>query len=238
MTDTSEPDLIAESRKLCGQLADRLPSDFALTGDAWFISPSGNSVASKLPSKIMSVIGSLAHRARDFGELSCELFERRKIVPAIVLTRALMETTALLYLTQKKMAQALEADSIAELDEFLVKCMSGSRIDPTKPDSPNVLTVIQHLDKEAGCDRYADFYNSLCEFAHPNSLGTFYSYTQYNPDDHCLSFGENQGMTTGNDAAFSTVFALEVIVEFYDRAVRMLPQLSELSKKLYRASSN
>ncbi len=230
---SEELNLIAESRRLCAELTGRLPSDFVLTDDAWFISSSGRKVASKIPSRVMAVIGTLAHRARDFGELSCELFERNKVIPAIVLTRALMETTALLYLTQKKMSQALKTKSLDQLDDFLVKCLSGNRIDPAEPESPNVLTAIQHLDKENGCERYADFYNSLCEFAHPNSLGTFYAYTEFDPHKLKLSFGENKGLTKAEDAAFSTVFALEVIIEFYDKAVAAIPDLKDLSEKLF-----
>jgi hypothetical protein len=229
-----EPNLIAEAKNLCHKLTNRLPSSFILTNDTWFISPAGNMIGNKLPSKAMSVIGSLAYRAKDLSELSCELFERKKIVPAVVLTRALMETTALLYLTQKKIAQSLETEDITELDEFLIKCMSGNRINPSEPDSINIMTAIQHLDREAGCERYADFYNTLCEFSHPNSLGTFSAYTKFNPEDYSLSFGENKGLTRANDVAFATVFALEIIIEFYDRAVAMIPRINELSKKIYR----
>ncbi len=182
----------------------------------------------------MGIMGSLAWRAHDFGDLSHELFVRKRVVPAIVLTRALMETTALLHLVYRKINQAINNQELGELDEFLVKCMSGNRLNSTEPDSPNILTAINHLEGEDGCEAYLNFYNSLCEFVHPNSLGTFYAYSSYSSRDRLLSFGQNKGITEGNDVAFIAVFALEVFIEFFDRISSLIPKINELSILLYK----
>jgi hypothetical protein len=234
MTIREEVDFVVEMEKLCTDLAKRLPSHYVPSSENTFTNLAGISITSKIPSKIMGVIGSLAWRAHDFADLSQELFVRKRVVPAIVLTRTLMETTALLHLVYKKINQAVNAQELEELDEFIIKCMSGNRLNPTEPDSPNILTAIQHLEKEGGCERYSDFYNSLCEFVHPNSLGTFYAYSSYFDRDRLLSFGQNKGLTESNAGAFAGVFALEVFIEFFDRISALIPKVNELSILLYK----
>jgi len=157
----SEPNLIEESRRLCEALEKVLPSIHVPAPEATFVTPAGTSVTVKLSSELAAVVGSLAWRAHDFATLACGLFENRRVVPGAVIARSLMETTALVYLVQKKTRQALTERKLVALDDFLVRCMSGNRLMDGAPESPNILTAIQALDKEPGCDRYADFYASL-----------------------------------------------------------------------------
>jgi len=229
----SEPDLLREIGRLCGELAQLVPHEYAAKEADWFSDGLSGRVLSKVPFKIIGVIGGLAHRALDLGRLVQELYERHKVVPGIILTRSLMETTVLLYLTCKKMKRSIETQSTDELDGFLASCLSGNRTNEADPNSPNVLTAITHLEREEGCDRYADFYNALSEFAHPNSMGTFYAYVRFNDADLTLNFGENMGLTTANDSAFSAVFALEVFIEFYKRTLTMIPEITEMSQRNY-----
>lgn len=233
-----EPDLIEATQNLCETLIKILPKHYTAKPEDWFDAGDGTSVLGKIPFKLMGVIGGLGHRAADFSQLIVELSQKDKTIPSIVLTRSLMETTALLYLTHKKLLKCIESESIAELDNFLIRCMAGNRTNPGDPDSPNVLTAIDHIDKEQGCENYAEFYNALSEFAHPNSMGTFYAYVRFNDSKHTLDFGENMGLTNVNDAAFSAVFALEVFIEFYQRCIDMIPKLQKLSKKKYFESDS
>lgn len=187
----------------------------------------------KLPSKVTAAIGGLAWRAHDLAELAHELFGRKRVVPAIVLTRSVMECSALVYLVHKKVEQALRAGAQKELDDFIVSCLSGNRNDPNDPRSPNVLTAIGHLEKELGADGFTKFYNVLSEFAHPNALGGFYAYAEFLDSERRLVFGHNRGLTKASDAAFGLAFALEVLIDFYDRTIARLPDVSELAVRSY-----
>lgn len=229
----NEPDLIAESRRLCQELERQLPDIHVPSISASFVAPSGASVTAKLPTKVAAVVGALAWRAHDLATLACDLFEQHRVIPGAVITRSLMETSALVYLVYKKAAQATRERQIETLDDFLVRCMSGNRLGTGEPESPNVLTAIQALDKESGCDRYADFYYSLCEFAHPNSLGSFYAYSSFDDASRAVFFGNNRGMTKGGDVAFGLVFALEVLLEFLRKIREISPSIVQLQKELY-----
>jgi hypothetical protein len=228
-----EPDLIAESRRLCRDLEQRLPRIHIPHPDATSTTASGVTVTAKIPSKLAAVIGSLAWRAHDFAILACELFEGKRVIPGAVITRSLMETTALFYLVQRKTAQAVSARTLVSLDEFLVRCMSGSRLGNGDPDAPSVLTAVQALDKEPGCDGYAAFYASLCEFAHPNALGSFYAYSSFDSESRAIWFGHNCGLTNGRDVAFAVVFALEVLLEFLKKVGDMTPVVMQLARETY-----
>lgn len=228
-----EPNLIEESRRLCLALKQRLPRPHMPSPDATFLNAKGESITVKVPSKLLAVVGSLAWRAHDFGTLACDLFEHQRVVPGAVITRALMETTALVYSVWKKTNQAVAEMNLKALDDFLVRCLSGNRLGTGDPEAPSVMTAIQAVDKESGCDHYMDFYASLCEFCHPNALGSFYAYCMFDDASRMLSFGHNRGLTKGNDVAFSLVFALEVLLEFLARIDSLMPQLTESAKKLY-----
>lgn len=228
-----EPDLIAESRRLCRDLEQYLPLIHTPLSEATFTTASGNSVTAKIPSKLAAVIGSLAWRAHDFAVLASELLERKRVVPGAVIARSLMETTALFYLVHKKTAKAVSEKSLILLDDFLVRCMSGSRLGNGEPDAPNILTAIEALNNEVGCDNYADFYASLCEFAHPNALGSFYAYSSFDNESRTVWFGHNRGFTKGSDVAFAVVFALEILLEFQERMKEMMPMVVQLSKEAY-----
>ena len=122
---------------------------------------------------------------------------------------------------------------MSNLDDFLVRCMSGSRLGNGDPHSPNVLTAIQALNKGPGCEKYADFYASLCEFAHPNALGSFYAYSSFDSQSRTVLFGQNRGLTNGGDVAFAVVFALEVLLEFLKRLGEAMPMIVQLATDAY-----
>ena len=228
-----EPDFIAESRRLCRDLEQQLPRIQAPSSEATFTTVSGKLITVKIPTKLTAVTGSLAWRAHDFAVLASDLFECKRVVPGAVIARSLMETTALFYLVHKKTATAVSENNLILLDDFLVRCMSGNRLGDGEPDATNVLTAIQALDKEPGCDRYADFYASLCEFAHPNALGSFYAYSSFDSESRTVWFGHNRGLTKGRDVAFGVVFALEILLEFQKRVKEMIPRVVQLSKEAY-----
>jgi len=231
--DRDVPALIERAKELCDELARRLPTTHSPAAHQSFVAPNGRVIVAKIPTKLATVLGALAWRAKELADLSHELFKRDHLVPAIILTRALMESTALLYTVFKKTTVSIEARELATIDEYLVRCLAGSRKNANDPQSPNVLTAVQHLEKEDGCDGFLAFYETLCEFAHPNSLGTFYAYADYNELDRRVSFGPGRGLTEPNDAAFAAVFALEVLISFYDKTTALLPAVSALSAELY-----
>lgn len=232
-TDLDTTDFIIESKRLCGELEKILPLEHLPSQAAIFQNNEGELITAKIPSKLAGVVGSLSWRAHDFSSLACELFERDRVISGAVIARALMETTALIYLTHRKIKQTLSERNLSILDDYLITCMSGNRLSDSDPKSLHILTAIDKLDKEPGCDSYRRFYDSLCEFAHPNALGSFYAYTKFDNETRKIDFGLNRGLTKGDDVAFTVIFALEVLLEFVQRIDDMTPELITLSKDMY-----
>lgn len=229
----NDPDFLVESRRLCADLQERLPHLHTSSTEAAFKTPEDDFVTVKIPTKLAAVSGSLAWRAHDFATLACDLFDRKRIVPGAVIVRSLMETVALFHMVHKKSRNAVAERSLDTLDNFLIRCMSGNRLANGELDSPNVLTAIQSLEKEPGCDRYIDFYSSLCEFAHPNALGSFYAYSSFDNNSRVLWFGRNRGLTKESDLAFAIVFALEVFLEIDIGVKELMPSIVQLAKEVY-----
>src|SRR5215475_4101125 len=63
---------------------------------------------SKLPYKATSFRELLIHRVSDIADVAIELYESNRLVPAFILTRALVETTAILYWLHQKSCEFLE----------------------------------------------------------------------------------------------------------------------------------
>jgi hypothetical protein len=232
-----EPDLIAESRRLCSILERELPTFHFPADEATFQTKSGRLVTAKIPSKLEAVAESLAWRGHDFATLASDLFESDRVIPGAVIARSLMETAALMFVVLRKTQRALLNGTLLDLDTFLVRCMSGNRLGKGELDAPSVMTAIETVEKEPGCDSYATFYASLCEFAHPNALGSFYAYSQFHDLSRTTFFGINSGLTKSNDVAFTVVFALEVMIDTLRKLRETIPAVIKLAQSSYPESN-
>jgi hypothetical protein len=80
---------------------------------------------SKLPFKALSLHELLLHRVADLSETAIGLFELRKLVPATIMTRAVYETTAVLYSLNIKIEEAIKTKNIGDIDTFFMKSLLG-----------------------------------------------------------------------------------------------------------------
>jgi len=92
------------------------------------ISAASLSHHSKLPFKAFSLRGVLVHRITDLTEVAIDLYEADKVVPAIIMTRSVFETTAVLYLLYKKIKKAAMTKMLGVIDDFLMKSLFGGRV--------------------------------------------------------------------------------------------------------------
>jgi len=142
---------------------------------------------SKLPYKAGSFRESLIHRQSDLADIAIELYESRRLVPAFIMTRAVLETTALLYGLHVKTNEFLKDRDEAKFDEFLMKGMFGSRDGTTSRESFNIQTAIDRMDKEF--EGLGQMYATLCEYTHPNYSGAMGSYSKLERAKHLLHLG-------------------------------------------------
>ena len=123
---------------------------------------------SKLPWKATQLRELLLHRFSDIADVAIELYESERIVPAFILTRALVETTSMMYWLFTRSSDFLDKWDEEAYDKFLMKGLVGTRIKPVRLESHNVLTDLDHLDKKfEGLRR---MYDELCEFTHQTGL--------------------------------------------------------------------
>jgi len=143
---------------------------------------------SKLPFKLLSVRELFIVRVFDLAESAWCLYKEGKRLSAIVLMRACLETCCLTYYTNKKSKHFLTNSDDREFDDVLNRILFGSKDIEKNPDPINILTVIDHVNKEY--DGIRKMYDLLCEYAHPNYRGLLEAYGS-TEDKFKLKVGSN-----------------------------------------------
>jgi hypothetical protein len=95
---------------------------------------------SKIPFKALSVRELLLHRVFALASAAVELFEANRVIPAVILTRAVVETLAVMFTFHERLSRFLENKNATELDKFLMCSLVGARNNPDMPRSINILT--------------------------------------------------------------------------------------------------
>ena len=149
------------------------------------------SQTAKLPWKALFYREALIWRMAELSRSAYENFENHRVVSAVVLTRAAAETFAALWYLWHKIAIAVQAAIVGDIDTYLMKLISGVKIpdDPVFPQAINILTIIEKVDKEV--KGFNHQYAVLCEYTHPNASGTTHSYLRHNREQLTTDFGLN-----------------------------------------------
>jgi len=147
---------------------------------------------SKLSFKALSLRELLIYRIADLSEVTLRLYEEdKKLVSAIILTRSVFEASSIFYWLHKRLVSAVETQELGDIDEFFMKHLFGTAEDFIPVDRYNVLTAIDHVDKDL--EDYRKCYNSLSEFAHPNWPGLMGAYGKIDKNKTTLHLGKDIG---------------------------------------------
>src|SRR6266568_7206012 len=94
----------------------------------------------KLPFKAHLIRELLIHRTAALASPAIRLFEEDRVIPAVILTRAIVEALAMLFALHEQLERFLKATAKDnyKLDEFLMCCLIGSRNNPD-PDRPDAI---------------------------------------------------------------------------------------------------
>ncbi len=143
---------------------------------------------SKLPYKALIYREALLWRITELGRSSFESFKSGRLASAILLARAVIETSSALWYLWTKLDAATKAAAVGELDELLMRLVMGSKIDrDILPEAVNVLNFLDQIDKQVKGFRLQ--YERLCEFAHPNWAGTTLFYSKDDREKRATDFG-------------------------------------------------
>lgn len=90
---------------------------------------------SKLPFKALSIRELLIHRMAALASAAVDLFKQKRVIPAVILTRSIVETAAVMFIFNERLGRFLDDKSkdINAFDDFLMQCLLGARNNPDMP---------------------------------------------------------------------------------------------------------
>ncbi|RWA52106.1 hypothetical protein AU476_19270 [Cupriavidus sp. UYMSc13B] len=171
----------------------------------------------------------LIHRVSDLSDVALELYEAQRLVPAFVITRSVVETTAMVFRLHQKSKEFMAKHDIKAYDQFLMKGLLGSRDGTTSEESHNVLTAIKHLNKEF--DGLEQMYATLCEFTHPNYSGAMGSYSRLDRKNHTLLLGKEHRTPPLAFGLGPLIGCLAIFTDYYNAAGQAIAQVNEWFEK-------
>jgi hypothetical protein len=171
---------------------------------------------SKLPFKALSIRELLIHRMAALASASVDLFKQQRAIPAVILTRAIVETAAVMLTFHERLGRFLNDKNkdIAALDGFLMQCLLGSRNNPDMPTATNILTLVDRVEQELPGFRRT--YDSLCECAHPNWAGAFGAYGEIDKDKFELKLGPAERSTAYTVGLAALSGSLMIFEHYYN----------------------
>jgi len=186
------------------------------------VDPAFISHIAKIPYKVYELNASLLWRGYELAEVSLDTLNKNNIASGFLLTRALVETSAMLYYTELQIGKVIAENNINLFDNKIMKLLLGSRNEVTNIDSLNILTIIDTIDKELEEIKIKNYgfrksYDSLSEFAHPNWQGTHGLYGKINFDDLYTDYGKNINNIESVSVAYYSINAsLEMLLVAYN----------------------
>jgi hypothetical protein len=198
--------------------------------DAMAVSPTA-----KIPFKALLYREALIWRMSDLGRSAFEKFAEEKLASAILLTRAAVETSAGLWYLWAKVDGAVNAGTLGDIDDYLMKLVMGSRTHADMPQAISVLTFVDRLEKDAEGFRHQ--YDILSEFAHPNWAGTALLYSRPDPKNLWTDFGANIRGVEGpkHVGIINLSVALMFFEHTYNSIAELMPAFIALCESQLRA---
>ena len=101
---------IEQIKKLTDRLGGKLPEK---------VNSALKLADNQTPLKVCSIRGALIHRVYELGGSATDHYKKKKFIPAVVMTRAVFETMALIFVLHKKISCSLKDQSTDNLNSFL-----------------------------------------------------------------------------------------------------------------------
>ena len=181
---------------------------------------------SKVPYKLLCLRALYQIRICDLGYASHLLYMKKAYVPAFVLTRAVMETVAMLHVCFSKVSVSVEGNSIDGIDDFLMQALLGTRDGTGSIKHYNAVTAVQHVGKRNKA--FEELYLGLCEFTHPNWAGVSLAYSEQIDEGHMV-------IKTIKDSSFADTIGIKPLMaslmlfdEIYDGIEKLIPKFTEV----------
>lgn len=159
------------------------------------------SSTAKIPFKVASIKEVFLFRVIEISEIAIELIEKNKYLPAAILIRSIMETTAMLYYVYDKMKSVVDDNDVGDIDKYLMRVLLGCKEKENLAKPINVLTAIQKVDKWMNPVKpdtargnlkgpFMGFYDGLCDYTHPNWYGGLGAYGEIDKEDFSIKLSD------------------------------------------------
>lgn len=212
----SDDERLALAKQLASDIRSSLPKE---------LYAGSFTLKSKIPYKASSFREVLIHRVSDLADVAVELYEANYLVPAFIVTRSVVETSAVIYWLYQKSSEFIEKRDEEAFDEFIMKGMLGSKDGTTKYESYNVLTAVDRLDKEFPGLR--DMYNTLCEFTHPNWSGVMGAYSRIEKEKYLLHLGKEHRRPPLALGLGPLIGGLAIFQDYYKALAKILTSINQ-----------
>jgi len=182
---------------------------------------------SKLPFKALSIRELLIHRMAALASAAVDLFKQERAIPAVILTRAIVETAVVMFIFHERLSRFLNDQSkdIAAFDEFLMRCLLGARNNPEMPTPTNILTLVDRVEQRI--PGFRSVYDGLCECAHPNWAGTFGAFGQIDKENFELKLGPAERSTAYGVGLAALSGALMIFEHYYNDSGDLVRNFNE-----------
>lgn len=219
MSDSADDDghetraLVEEIRTLARRLTVSLPEGVDLLQ---------LSEQTKTAAKVQLIREASLWRQEEITRTALLSYEQGDLVVPAMLTRAAMETAALIMYVSEKVERALSHGATAELDVQLSGILTGSKSWPETPGAVNVLTLVDRVTKKI--DSFRQSYDFLSEATHPNWAGTHGAYSKLDRSTMMVSYSRRgeQGENKATGVLKPLAGSLELFIGYYEYLGDML----------------
>lgn len=185
-------------------------------------------VREKAPFFAMCLRESLLWRVEELSRNALSALERGDEATGIVLARCVTEATAMIWRLHSLLEKRAARGAVALHDDLKIMWL-GSKHDRALPQAINIMTMIDHLDREI--PKVRQTYDMLSEVAHPNWTGVAGLYCRTDYEEHIAYFGRGiRGDHNSRSAAALLVGGLGLFQYAYNKIGDLLPDwLAELT---------
>jgi hypothetical protein len=203
-SERTEEDLLKEAHTLI----ERLPRP---AEELTFSLVQGKALSISAKAQVLKEV--LLWRVQDIAGATVTLYEARKQISAFILTRAVFETAAMMFLIHERLEHVRNTRKLGDISAFLSRVAAGSGSDAGMwpdgtPRTPiRIGKAIERLHKKfrdvAHGRGFSSDYAFLSDFVHPNCFGALLAYAEHRKNGNTLSFSlgraqqQLQGLSTG-----------------------------------------
>ena len=177
----------------------------------------------RIPHTALSLREVLYARMYDISAIAFDQLKSGNSIAGIILTRAALETVALMGMFAIRIREYLQDESEDKLDQFLKSSLLGSKDDSTEIEAINILTFINRVDKENPGLR--KMFNDLSEMAHPNWAGTLASYGRFDTKSITLHIERKAMQPPIIFGLLPLSSALDIFAEQYNESAKTVDAL-------------